>query len=176
MRILLVILASATVLCAQAQTHLPIFGGGFGFTPLQAVPLADGFDNYVKTNKWQLKPSTGLSAGYIFYNGGISYVSAPLALTLYHPLTNNITAFGGVYAAPTVFSVRSLYATPPMNGKFSGNPFSQSYGLGINAGIQGGLMYTNDAHTFSISGSVMIQQGSVPVYYPSQGTSNVRKQ
>ncbi len=141
------------------------------------MPLTYDYGTFVKASKWQLKPSAGLSAGYIFYNGGISYVSAPLAVTLYHPLTRNITAFGGVYAAPTFFGVSSLYGTQPVNGNFSGKPFPQSYGLGINAGIQAGLMYTNDAHTFSISGSVMVQQGGgVPVYYPAQRAPNARKQ
>ena len=162
MRALLVIIALVTVLGAQAQ--IPV-AGGLGYTPWQMFPLTN---NYFKTNSWQLQPSVGLNAGYIFYNGGISYLSAPLALTLYHPLSSHFTAFGGVYAAPTVFNVNDLRVASPANGRFSGNPFSGPYGLGIDAGIQGGLMYTNEAHTFSISGSVIMQRGSTPVYYPSQ--------
>jgi len=173
MRTLFAILLSVTFLSTKAQSHLPVPTWGFGYMPWQPTPLFNSPGKYFTANKWQIVPSAGLSAGYIFYNGGMSYVSAPLALTLYHPLTSNVTAFGGVFAAPAVFSVNSLYAAPP-NGKFSGNPFAQSYGLGINAGIQGGLMYTNDAHTFSVSGSISVQRGSTPVYYPSQRNSNTK--
>lgn len=169
MRALLVIVALVTVLGAQAQ--IPVVGG-LGYTPWQMAPLNS---NYLKTNSWQLRPSVGLDAGYIFYNGGISYLSAPLALTLYRPLTTHFTAFGGVYAAPTVFNVNDLRVASPMNQRFSGSPFSGPYGLGINAGVQGGLMYTNDAHTFSISGSVILQRGSTPVYYPSQRVGNSKE-
>ena len=171
MRILLAIIASMTLLCARAQTPLPVFAGGLGFMPWQA-PLTGVPGSNLSTSKWQLRPTSGLTAGYLFYHGGISYLSAPLALTLYHPLTSNVTAFGGIYAAPTLFSVRDLYGIPPVNGKIPGSPFSRQYGLGVNAGIQGGLMYTNDAHTFSISAGVSVQNGSTPVYYPPQRVSN----
>jgi hypothetical protein len=144
MRIFLAILASVTLLSASAQTHLPVSPWGLGSSP------------------WQLRPSAGLSAGYIFFNGGISYLSAPLSLNLYHPLTTNITAYAGVSVTPTVFNFGSLYATPYQNPGFAG-----SYNLSINPAIQGGLIYTNDAHTFSISGGVRVQRGSYPVY-PSQ--------
>jgi|SRR5579859_2091773 len=173
MRIVLVILASATFLCAKAQSHLPVGTGGYPYPLWQPLPLYSGIGvgNPNRGQKWQLIPSAGLSAGYIFLNRGISYVSAPLSLTLYHPLTNNVTAFAGVIAAPTMFSVGSLYSPSPLNQPFSGNNFAPGYGLGINAGIQGGLIYTNDAHTFSISGSVIMQRGSYPVY-PSRSTDN----
>jgi len=114
----------------------------------------------------------GLTAGYVFYNAGVSYLSTPFALTLYHPITKNVTAFGGVYAAPTFFNINDPRSTFSANRQFSGNPLYQSYGLGINSGVQGGLMYTNDAHTFSISGSVWLQRGSTPVYAPSQKANN----
>jgi len=125
--------------------------------------------------KWQLRPTAGLSAGYIFFNhGGASYVSAPLSLTLYHPFSPNVNAFGGIVAAPTVFSTGSLYAPSPFNQPFSGSDFTR--GLGINAGIQGGLMYTNDAHTFSISGSVILERGSYPAYSSPRQTGNTKRQ
>jgi hypothetical protein len=99
----------------------------------------------------------------------MSYVTAPLSLNLYHPLTSNVTAFAGLVAAPTVFSMGGLYAPSPLNQPF-GNDFTR--GLGINAGIQGGLIYTNDAHTFSISGSIFMERGSYSGYPASRRTDD----
>ncbi|MDO6435678.1 hypothetical protein Q4E93_34005 [Flavitalea sp. BT771] len=151
MRLLLTILISATLVSAKAQSHLPI-------TP---YPLHDsGKLNY----KWQLKPYASLSAGYVFLNGGISYLSAPVGLMLFRPLNNNVTAFAGLSAAPTVFSFNRLYTYPAQTPSYPGNGFSNRYNLGLNARVEGGLIYTNDAKTFSISGSFGVERGSYPVY------------
>jgi hypothetical protein len=99
----------------------------------------------------------------------MSYVTAPLSLNLYHPLTPNVTAFAGIVAAPTLFSMGSLYAPSPFNQPF-GSDFNR--GLGINAGIQGGLIYTNDAHTFSISGSIFMERGGYSTYPSSRRTDD----
>lgn len=174
MRTLLAIVISITLLStgASAQSHLPVPTLGYGFTPWQPLPMPGA---PLTGAKWQLRPTAGLSAGYIFFNhGGASYLTAPLSLTLYHPLTPNVTVFGGVVAAPTVFSVSSLYAPSPFNQPFSGSDFTR--GMGINAGIQGGLMYTNDAHTFSISGSVILERGSYPAYSSPRQTDNTKRQ
>ena len=168
MRTVLAIMISLSFLSTRAQSHLPIPTWGYGLSAWQPFPMPSA---PLTNAKWQLRPTAGLSAGYIFFNhGGASYVTAPLSLTLYHPLTPNVTAFGGVVAAPTVFSVGSLYAPSP----FSGSEFTR--GLGINAGIQGGLMYTNDAHTFSISGSVILERGSYPSYSSPRQTDNTKRQ
>jgi hypothetical protein len=90
-------------------------------------------------------------------------------VALFHPLTNNISAFAGVSAAPVAFSMNRLYTDPAATGNFS-----RPYGLGLNAGVQAGLIYTNDAKTFSISGSVELQRGSYPVYQPAR--TNTKKQ
>ena len=161
MRILLTIIISATLVSAKAQSHLPI-------TP---YPLQDsGKLNY----KWQLKPYASLSAGYIFLNGGISYLSAPVGIMLFRPLNKNVTAFTGLSVAHTVFSVNSLYTYPALLHSYPGNTFSNRYGLGLNARVEGGLIYTNDAKTFSISGSVGIGRDSYPVYPVNR--MNIRKQ
>jgi hypothetical protein len=59
-----------------------------------------------------------------------------------------------------------LYTDPAANGSYPGN-YSR-YGLGLNAGVQAGLIYTNDAKTFSISGSVELQKSNYPVYQPTR--------
>ena len=156
MRTILVILAFFTLLSAKAQTHLPIYPFGFGFSQWQPMT---GNALPGSNQKWHLRPSASIQAGYLFYNGGISYLSAPLELNLYHPLTTNVTAFGGVYVAPTVFSMTNPYVSP-----FQNPGYPNRYNYSINPGVQGGLIYTNDAHTFSISGSVRVERGSS--YYP----------
>jgi hypothetical protein len=160
-------LATFVLLSSKAQTHLPVYPLGFGFSqwqPMSMAPLPGS------SQKWQLRPSASIQAGYIFYNGGISYLSAPLELNLYHPLTSNVTAFGGVYVAPTVFSM-----TNPYLSSFQNPAYPNRYNMTINPGVQGGLMYTNDAHTFSISGSVRVERGSYyPYVYPAQ-RSNTNK-
>ena len=161
MRILLAIIISATLVSAKAQSHLPIL----------PYPLHDtGKLNY----KWQLKPFASLSAGYIFLNGGISYLSAPVGLMAFRPLNKNVTAFAALSAAPTVFSINRLYTYPALTPSYPGSNFSNHYGLGLNARVEGGLIYTNDAKTFSISGSVGIGRDSYPVYPVNR--TNIRKQ
>jgi hypothetical protein len=170
MRTILAILASITLLSAKAQSHLPVFPWGLGYSQWQPMPFYAGPNNAIGAQKWQLRPSAGLSAGYIFFNGGISYLSAPFSLNLYHPLTSNVTAFAGVSLTPAVFSMGNGYFTP-----FQNPAYSNRYGLTINPAVQGGLIYTNDAHTFSVSGSVWMQQGSYPIY-PAQRATYPKQQ
>ncbi|MBN9383338.1 MAG: hypothetical protein J0H74_21460 [Chitinophagaceae bacterium] len=153
MKLFLAILFSMTILGASAQTYLP-------------VPTPS-FNNSDLKNKWQLRPFASLSAGYIFLNGGISYLSAPMGLALYRPLNTNWTAYGAATVTPTFFNINRLSALPINDPNYHGYPFSGVNGLGLTPGVQGGLIYTNDAKTFSISGSVRFEKSNYPVYYPS---------
>jgi hypothetical protein len=161
MRMLLTLFACFTFFAPSAQTHL--------FVPYSqfAVPFSR-FVNPGLNHGWQLQPFASASLGYTFIGGGISYLSAPVGIALYHPLNNNFTAFGAATVAPTVFHFNSLYMASP---GYPGNNFTA---LGVNAGITGGVIYTNDAKTFSISGSISVQRGSYPVYIPP--ATNPRKQ
>ena len=166
MRLLFVLLASVSLLSASAQTALPIPSLGYGYTGLRPYASA-GFGNIsVSNQKWQVKPFASLNAGYIWYNGGISYISAPVGLALLHPLSNNVTAFGAVSAVPTFFSVNSFANSA--HG-FPGSNFSRT-GLGVNGRVEAGLMYTNDDKTFSISGSIGVERAAYPVYPSYQAT------
>lgn len=166
MKLLLAILLSMTMLGTSAQTHLPVNTWGYGFNPWQPMMPLPSFNNSNAKNKWQLKPFASLSAGYIFLNGGISYLSAPVGLALFRPLNTNWTAYGAATVTPTFFNVNRLSAFPMNGPNYHGYPFSNGYGLGLTPGIQGGLIYTNDAKTFSISGSVRFERTDYPVYYP----------
>src|ERR1700754_1411743 len=107
MRILLTILVCITFLVTKAQSHLPINTWGYGhtqFRPYTPYPLCAPYtlsDSSNQNHKWQLKQFASVSAGYIFLNGGISYLSAPVGFALIHPLNKNVSAFAAVSAAPT---------------------------------------------------------------------------
>lgn len=166
MRILLSILILMTFLSAKAQTYLPGHSLALGYTPWQPFMPSIAFSGSDSTRKWAVRPYASLQAGYAFFHGGVSFLSIPAGLALFHPLNNNLTAFTGVSIVPVAFSMNRLFAEPAANTP--GN-FSRPYGLGMNAGVQAGLIYTNDAKTFSISGSVELTRGSYPVY-PSNRT------
>ena len=155
MRILLAILASITFLSSKAQLYLPSSHLNY--------PLPSD-------QKWQFTKYASLSAGYTFYtaghglSGGASYISAPVGLQLSRELNKNLYAFAGVSAAPTFFNFNRLYTQPVNNSSYPGSYLSRPYGAGLNSRVEMGLMYVNDAKTFSISGSVGVERGTYPVY------------
>ena len=163
MRILLSILILTTFLSTKAQSYFPGHSLALGYTPWQPFVPSIALGNSDLSKKWEVRPYAGLQMGYAFFNGGISYLSVPAGIALFHPLNKNITAFAGVSATPVAFSMNRLYTDPAANADFS-----RRYGLGGTAGVQAGLIYTNDAKTFSISGSVELERGSYPVYQPAR--------
>ncbi|HEV9038179.1 MAG TPA: hypothetical protein VGQ51_16205 [Puia sp.] len=166
MRTLMAILASMIVLGATAQTHLAI--PAYPYAPSQQLWLTPSFyfnPGFVpfdqSARKWQIKPYASVSAGYIFLNGGISYLSTPVGFTFARPLNNNIAAYTNLSLAPTIFSMSSLYSAPAGLSPYSGA------GYGLSTRIEGGLIYSNDARTFSISGGVSIERGSYQLFQPA---------
>ena len=119
-----------------------------------------------------VQPFSSVNVGYLFLGGGLSYVSAPIGIAVYRPLNQNFTAFTAATLAPTAFHFSSLYSTPFHNPVYPGGGFT---GFGVNAAVSGGLIYTNDAHTFSISGSIMVERGSYPIYIPPSRTTATKQ-
>jgi len=164
MHIILVILALVSYLSPKAQAPLPYYNMNF----IQWTP----FPNYDQiregshvNQKWYFTKYAAVSAGVGFFNGGsTTFVSTPIGLQLNRKLNNNFVAFAGVYAAPTFYSFSRSFTDPSLNKSYPGNSLSNPYGFGINSGFQMGLMYVNDARTFSISGSIGVEQSSYPVY------------
>ena len=147
-------------------------GVGVGF--MQALPLPGNplpvYDS-PGNQKWYFSRYAGISAGFGYFNGaGGSYVSVPFVLQLNHPLNNNLTAFAAVSAAPTFFSFNNAFTNPALNKYYPGSYQPNGYGFGVNPRATMGLMYTNDAKTFSISGSISVERSSYP-YYPVQRTN-----
>jgi hypothetical protein len=169
MRTCLTILVSLAVLSARAQSPLPI-GAPYPAGTLRPVnspflagapypigaPLPTRDSSASVNHQLQLRPYASISTGYMFSKRGISYLSAPVGLALVYPVNRNIAAFVGASASPLVFSVNQL-------NNYPGN-FSKPYNFGWNGRVEGGLMYTNDAKTFSISGSIGVERGSYPGY------------
>lgn len=121
-------------------------------------------DSNYHQKKWFLSKYAGISAGYLFFNGGGGpFLSAPLGLQINRQLTNNVYAFAGVNVAPTIFNFNTPY-TFNKNSSFMNN---NRYGVSSSAYM--GLMYTNDERTFSISGSIGVSNysGQSPFYRPA---------
>jgi hypothetical protein len=165
-----------TFLSPKAQSHVPIGTGahlpigGYGYTQWPAYFPSSVTDSNHLNRQWQIRPYASLSMGYVFLHGGMSFLSVPAGLALVHPFNKNVSAFAGVSAAPVIFSVNRLYTDPALNPS-PGNIFSRPYGFGLNARVEAGLMYTNDAKTFSISGSVGVERGGYPVYPNNRTTT-----
>jgi hypothetical protein len=113
---------------------------------------------------WYFSKYIGFAAGFGYINGASSSIlSLPIGLQINHPLNNNLVAFAGISVAPTFYGIHSL--TDPLSYKSIQNPYlSNTYGFGADTGMEMGLMYTNDAKTFSISGSIGIDRYYSPVY------------
>jgi hypothetical protein len=172
MRLVLTILVSFSLLTIRAQAPLPV--SQMNYSRWQPMPYSagPGGDSIVQ-QKWYFSKYAGLAIGYGFFNGGNATTwSLPVGLQLNHPLNNNLVAFVGVSAAPTFFYVHSL--TNPILYKPAQSPYlSNMYSFGMDTRMEMGLMYTNDARTFSISGSIGIERYAYPVY-PTERT-NVKK-
>lgn len=175
MRHLLVIAATVYSLSSAAQTAVPFGSISFStFIPFQSYhPPADSM---ATQPSWYFTHYGSISAGMFFYNGGAtSFISAPFGIQLNHPLNNNLVAFAGIYAAPGFYSFSNTYGRPFKNPSYPGFYGTNPYSFGINTGIQMGLMYMNDAKTFSISGSFGIERNSFPLYQAPPVPQQVRK-
>ncbi len=177
MRIILLILVSLSCLSLHAQTHLA--AGSMGFMPWQPYPVYHSINDSSHYNqKWYFSKYAGVSAGYTFFNGGgATYLSAPVGLQLNHPLNNNMIAFAGVSAAPTFFSFSHSFTDPAFNKSYPGSYLPNTYTFGMNTRVEMGLMYVNDAKTFSISGSIGVERSSYPFYptYPPSQRNTKRQ-
>ncbi|HMH22174.1 MAG TPA: hypothetical protein VK563_10370 [Puia sp.] len=163
MRLILAIVASITFLFAKAQTHLPISQLGYGqWVPSPDHPLLA--DSNSSDHKWQLTHYAGFTAGAIFWAGSTSFISVPAGLQLSRPLNKNLYGFAGVSVAPVFFSFNRLYTQPVLNLSYPGHNLPMGNGFGLNSGVEAGLMYINDAKTFSISSSIGVDRTSYPAY------------
>ena len=151
------------------------------FSPLGYPALGPGigFSHNISKNdstgkqKWFLSTNKSLYSGISFSRGSnAAIVAAPMSVQLNRRLNNNLYAFANVGITPAYVSLNSSSINGGFGKPFSANPFNSS-SLGINPSVSLGLMYINDARTFSISGSISAERSSyplVPFYNPGQPT------
>ena len=127
-------------------------------------------DSNPVNQKWYFSKYAGISAGFSFFNGGsATYVSAPFVLQLNHPLNDHVTAFAAVSASPTFFSFNNAFTNPTAGKYYPGSYPPNTYNFGMNSRVEMGLMYINDARTFSISGSIGVERSSYPIFIQPKG-------
>ena len=172
MRTILLVIITMCFVQVKAQNALPAIDDN----DLQREALENN-SPYVKSiadKKWFLSKYSGLSTGYSFFRGGsASFVAAPLGLQLNRRLNNNVYAFAGVSAAPVYINFNSAYRSAGFNKAYPVNSLFRSSSLGMHARAELGLMYVNDAKTFSFSGSIGVQRSSYPVF-PYQQMNTLR--
>ena len=158
--ILSVLLISSVVI--KAQTVLP--SGYMNY--LHPVTFA-GAPHYIAATpdkKWFLTSYSGISTGFSFFKGGnATYVAAPFGLQLNRRINENLYAFAGVSAAPVYMNFNHTFLSSDINKGYPGNGFYKSNNFGGYARAELGLMYINDAKTFSVSGSIGVEKSSYPV-------------
>lgn len=159
MRKLLIIAALFSFTTAKSQiTGISAFPM-YSQTP---VFLNSSHDSIAK-RKWFLSTYSDISTGVSFFNGGnVSYLAAPFGLQLNRRLNNNLYAFANVSIVPAFTSFNSNLSSNGFNKGFGILPFMTNT-FDIHPAASLGLMYINDARTFSISGSISAERGNYPV-------------
>ncbi|MDP4129662.1 MAG: hypothetical protein Q8939_05835 [Bacteroidota bacterium] len=163
MRTMLLFVILISSLTLKAQTFLPT--GIMGYT--QRIVFGNTSYSFENTanKKWSLSTYSGISTGFSFFNGfDGSFLAAPLGLQLNRRLNNNLYAFAGVSAAPAYINFNRSFLSANVHPWNPNNGFLNSGDLGMSAGAELGLIYVNDAKTFSFSGSFSVQRSSYPAF------------
>jgi hypothetical protein len=165
MRTIIIAALFISVFRAEAQTPLSL---GFAEYPQANLFINNNFSQgNLLTKKWSLTTYSAISTGFLFYNGNVSnYVAAPIGLQLTRELNKNFYAFTSVSLVPSYIHSTNYFLSSGANRAYPYNNFNNANGLGISPMAQMGLMYINDAKTFSISGSIGVERGNY--YYPQQ--------
>ena len=167
MRLFFVIAIVFVSASAKAQIALPL--SFTDYMQQQNVVRHHNFTNGSANKKWFFTKYVGLSTGINFYKGATAtYIAAPAGIQLNRKLNNNFYAFAGVSAAPAYVNFNRAVFASGVNKQFAGNNFLQPNNFGVSSRAELGLMYINDAGTFSISGSIGIERSSYSIYpvYP----------
>lgn len=173
MRISLMIIAFLAFISVKAQTAFP--GAGIGYLQQGALNHYNMLsDSNALQKKWSVSTYGGLGAGIGFFNGGnTAFFPAQIGVELNRRLNNNLYAFAGVAVTPVYFNFNRALNATGLHGNYMTAPAFNTNGLGIYQGIQAGLMYVNDAKTFSISGSIGVSNSRSP-FYPASSINTQR--
>jgi len=168
MRSIFITLAILFAVSAAGQSGLPAYQPAtpLGYYPSRGLGWTD------PSRKWSVQGYSGFSTSFMHYNGGnATMFSAPIGMQLSRRLNNNFYAFGAVSVAPTYTNFNHSFMTP---GQFNTTPgYFNPNGMNLYQRAELGLMYVNDARTFSISGSIGVQRGGNP-FYPVGPVGNTK--
>jgi hypothetical protein len=155
MRTLLVLILLMSSLLIEAQTSK------------QSFKDSSYSIQHRQSKKWFLTSYSNIGIGFNFMNGSsATVVSAPVGLQLNRQLNNNLYAFAGVSLAPTYVNFGRSFLSPGMAKPYAGSGVKSDY-FGLYSSVNMGLMYVNDARTFSISGSIGVERNNYPMLlYP----------
>jgi hypothetical protein len=155
-----IILFSFTAL--RAQTFLPV---GLGYMPAQPFANNIAANDSLSQKKWSVSKFVGISQSFIFSkDGNASISSVPIGLQVNRRLNNNLYAFANVAIAASYINFNHAFTNSTFNKMSPGSMYSGSNSLGIYSSASMGLMYINDARTFSISGSISVERNSTPFF------------
>jgi len=173
MRVLFLFTILVSSFTVKAQTGFPV-------SFMDYVQRTDfGNSNYTiahsANKKWSLNSYSGISTSFNFFNGGnAAIVSVPIGLQLNRRLNENLYAFAAVSAAPAYINFSGSFLSNDFNKAYPNNSLFKSNNFGMYQRAELGLMYVNDAKTFSISGSVGVQRSSYPLL-PYQQLNRTRQ-
>lgn len=157
-----IILASCGTLTAQTQVSPSVMNYSQREFPNTLNALGD---STTQRKKWSLYKYGGISASYGFMNSGsYSAFSAPIGLQLNRRITNNVYAFAGISAAPAFFNFNQSFSNSSIYKNAMGGSGINANAFGMYTKFEAGLMYVNDARTFSISGSIGVSKTNFPYY------------
>lgn len=118
---------------------------------------------HLQTKKWFVTSYSNVGIGFSMAKGGsATIISAPVGLQLNRRLNENLYAFTGISLAPTYISFNSSVPSTTFKANTTGG-FRPNY-LGLSPSVNMGLMYVNDAKTFSVSGSINVQRNNYPMF------------
>ncbi|MFT3933918.1 MAG: hypothetical protein QM726_09910 [Chitinophagaceae bacterium] len=172
MRYLIPVLLIFSSITVKAQSGLYPYGM-MNYAPLNAFNNyhALGDSNNVH-KKWSVSTYAGMSAGFLFYgNGNSAYMPGQIGIQLNRQLNNNLYAFAAASVSPVYFNFNRPLNTSATNKNYMMTPGFNANGWGVYSGFHAGLMYVNDAKTFSISGSIGVSR-STNSLYPVPVTAN----
>ena len=173
MRTLILIIILISSIAIKAQPYLPIGSKDY----MQREPFGNNTHSGLKTpnKKWFLSSYSGISSSFVFFNGGNATVFAvPLGLQLNRRLNNNFYAFAGISAAPAYINFNHSFLYSPVNKTNQNNGLFKSNRIDLYSRAELGLMYINDARTFSVSGSIGVQRSNYPLF-PYQYVRDARR-
>ena len=118
--------------------------------------------HHTPIRKWSVTTYSNVGVGFSFFNGrSATIVSAPVGLQLNRRLNDNLYAFTGVSLVPAYINFNRPFPSTGFKS-YTGADFKSNY-FGVYPSVNMGLMYVNDARTFSISGSIGIQKSNDPI-------------